>query len=411
MTDGDNVARLKPVGRGIARRHAVWFVVLLGTVSLFADMTYEGARAITGPYLAALGASATIVGIVAGAGELVGYGVRLASGFLIDRTHRYWAITFLGYVVNLGAVPLLALAGNWPVAVLLIIAERTGKAIRVPARDAMLSHATQATGRGWGFGLHEAMDQAGATIGPLIVTAVLAADEGYREGFAVLLIPAILSIAVLAAARFLYPQPRYLELEEVEFDADRLPQVYWLYLAALALIAAGYADFPLIAFHFQATGSVSPVWIPVFYSIAMASHAIAALCLGRMFDRVGAAILLPAVALSASFAIWVFLGGFYLSLVGMILWGIGMGAQETVLRAFVAEIVAPDRRGSAYGILNAIYGVAWFAGSALMGVLYDLSIPALIAFSMACEIVAVLALAWIGKRFGRASKGGSRRAS
>src|SRR5438552_7725718 len=176
---------------GLTRGTAITFVILLGVVSLFSDMTYEGARSITGPYLAVLGASATVVGIVAGFGELVGYALRLVAGYLSDRTGRYWTITLVGYVVNLLAVPLLALAGRWELAAALMIAERLGKAIRTPARDAMLSHATTKMGRGWGFGLHEAMDQTGALLGPLIGAAVLFRRDGYSTVVGVLLIPAL----------------------------------------------------------------------------------------------------------------------------------------------------------------------------------------------------------------------------
>ncbi len=189
-------------------RSAMMFVILMGVVSLLADMTHEGARSITGPFMAFLGASGTVVGFVAGFGELVGYLLRLPSGYISDRTGRYWTITVIGYLVNMLAVPLLALAGRWETAALLIVAERAGKAIRNPTRDAMLSHATLEVGRGWGFGLHEAMDQIGAMLGPLIVAAVLYFKGSYQTSFAVLLIPAILTIGVLLAARHLYPSPR-----------------------------------------------------------------------------------------------------------------------------------------------------------------------------------------------------------
>lgn len=152
---------------------ALKFIVLLGVVSLFADATYEGARSINGPYLALLGASATTVGFVAGLGELIGYSLRLVSGYMSDRIGRYWAITLFGYTLNMLAVPALALAGRWEIAAMLMIAERIGKAIRTPARDAMLSHATREIGRGKGFGLHEALDQIGAVLGPLTVAGVL----------------------------------------------------------------------------------------------------------------------------------------------------------------------------------------------------------------------------------------------
>ncbi len=145
-------------------RSAFRFVLIIGIVNLFADLTYEGARGIIGPFLGSLGASAAIVGFVAGFGELMGYGLRSVSGYFADKSHKYWFVTFTGYAINMLAVPTLALAGQWPLAAGLVVAERTGRAIRKPVVEAMLSHAGRSIGVGWVFGLNEALDQAGATI-------------------------------------------------------------------------------------------------------------------------------------------------------------------------------------------------------------------------------------------------------
>jgi MFS family permease len=373
----------------LQKASALKFVVLIGVVSLFADMTYEGARSIAGPYLAVLGASGTIVGIVAGFGELVGYGLRLISGYISDRTGRYWTVTLFGYVMNMLAVPLLALAGQWEVAAFLMIAERMGKAIRTPARDAMLSHATQQMGHGWGFGVHEALDQVGAVLGPLIVTAVLYFKGSYRTGFAVLLVPALLALSVLVAARLLYPRPRDLEAISPELETKGFPRRFWVYLVAASLIAAGYVDFPLIAYHFEKASVVSDRWIPVYYAVAMGADALAALFFGRLFDRIGLSVLIFASVISILFAPLVFLGGGSFALIGMGLWGVGMGAQESIMRAAIAEMVPANRRGAAYGIFNASYGVLWFLGSALMGILYDLSIPSLVLLSAALQLASI----------------------
>ena len=381
----------------VGRTTAIRFVVLLGVVSLFADMTYEGARSVTGPFLAVLGASGTAVGLIAGLGELIGYSLRLASGYLADRTGRYWAITLVGYGLNMIAVPLLALAGRWEIAAALMICERVGKAIRTPAHDAMLSHATHQVGHGWGFGLHEAMDQAGAVVGPLIVAAVLATGGEYRTGFAVLLVPATVTLGILLLARWLYPSPRDLEPATPIYHGRGFPLAFWLYLAAAALVAAGYADFPLIAYHFGKTSVVPAGWIPVFYAAAMGVDALAALAFGRCFDRFGLATLIVAVLCSAFFAPLVFLGGFYPALGGMALWGIGMGAQESILRAAIAGMIPRDRRGVAYGVFNSSYGLAWFAGSAAMGILYDVSLPTLIGFSVLVQLGAI-PLLWLVTR-------------
>jgi len=386
----------KSPGQGASnQRSAMMFIILMGIVSLFADMTHEGARSVTGPFMALLGANATVVGMVAGFGELVGYLLRLPAGFMADRTGRYWAVTILGYIINMAAVPLLALAGRWELAAFLIILERAGKAIRNPARDAMLSHATLKVGRGWGFGLHEAMDQIGAMLGPLIVAGVLYFKGTYQTGFAILLIPAVLTICVLLAAWRLYPHPRELERAAPELKTKGLSRVYWLYLAAMALTAAGYADFPLIGYHFQKASTVSTDWIPVFYAVAMGVDAVAALFFGRWFDRKGLSVLMVSVLISAFFAPLVFFGGFYGSLAGMALWGVGMGAQESIMRAAIAGMVSSNKRGTAYGVFNTGYGVFWFVGSALMGIFYDFSIPALVAFSMVTQFVSMALLSQV----------------
>jgi len=365
------------------------FIILLGVVSLLADMTYEGARSITGPYLAILGASGTAVGIIAGFGELIGYALRFVSGYIADKTKRYWLITIFGYAVNLLAVPLLALAGRWEIAAALMISERIGKAIRTPSRDAMLSHATKDIGRGWGFGIHEAMDQIGAMIGPLIVAAVLYAKGGYKTSFGILLIPAILALIVLSAARRLYRKPQDLEAETVPLETKGFPRVFWIYLIAVAFVAAGYVDFPLIAYHFKRLSIASDNWIPIFYAIAMGVDALAALLFGRMFDHKGVSVLIAASLVSSFFAPLVFLGNFYLALFGIALWGIGMGAQESIMRAAIANMVPMSKRGSAYGVFNAGYGLFWFLGSALMGIFYDISLPALIAFSVITQLASI----------------------
>lgn len=384
---------VQPLSKG----NAVKFVLLLGVVSLFADVTYEGARSVTGPFLQTLGANGTTVGIVAGLGELLGYGLRILSGYWADRTGRYWAFTMTGYALNLLAVPLLALAGFWQVAALLIIAERTGKAIRTPARDAMLSYATHQTGRGWGFGLHEAMDQIGAVTGPLFVAGAIFAGNGYRVAFAALFFPALLALGVLTLSRIIYPRPQDFEVSEGRLEGKGLPRRFWLYVVAMGLVAAGYADFPIIAFHLQDTSIISPSVIPLLYAMAMGIDAVAALILGRLFDRIGFLVLVLAVAGSAFFAPLVFWGGLGVIVAGVILWGVGMGAQESIMRAVVANMVPADKRAGAYGIFNMAYGVLWFAGSALIGVLYDVSLPALIVFSISAQVLSIPILLFIAK--------------
>jgi len=383
------MADLISIGRERMKSKALKFVLLIGVVSFFADFTYEGARSINGPFLAILGTSATLVGVIAGLGELLGYGLRLVSGRLSERTGEFWPITLFGYVVQMSAVPLLALSPNWQVAGLLMVVERIGKAIRNPPRDVMLSHAAKQIGYGWGFGLHEALDQCGALFGPLVVAAVLAGRRNYRTAFAVLLVPAAITLVFLVVARLLYPRPEDLDVTVPNVHAEGLPRVFWIYLSGAALVAAGFADFTLIAYHFEKASVVPDTWVPVFYSVAMAVSGVGSLLFGRLFDRVGFWILVPLTIISAASAPLVFLGGFWLALFGSALWGLGMGVHESIIPAAVATMVPQQRRPSAYGIFTAGYGVFWFIGSVIIGRLYDISVPALIIFSVVAQMVAI----------------------
>ena len=373
------------------------FVLMMGLVSLFADVAYEGARSANGSFLAVLGASGTAVGLVAGFGELVGYGFRLVSGIVSDRTKRYWALTIFGYTVNLLAVPALALAGNWPTAAALMVLERFGKSIRTPARDVMISQAGSEIGRGWAFAVHEAMDQIGAMTGPLVVSAVLWVRGDYRACYAALLLPAVLALAVLFIARTVFPHPHAMEKNREGGDGRGLTARFWWYLAAIGLVAAGTADFPLIAFHFERTQSVPRLWVPVYYSGAMGVDALAALVFGRWFDRRGVGVLMAVSLLSAFFAPLVFLGGPAVAAAGLALWAIGMGAQESVMRAALSDMLPSHKRGTAFGFWNIVYGLSWFAGSAVTGFLYDKSLPLVIIFSMAC-ILASIPVFWMLSR-------------
>ncbi len=372
-----------------ARQTAIRFIVLLGVISLLADVTYEGARSVLGPYLSDLGASAALVGVVAGGGEFLGYTLRLVSGYAADRTRRYWMLTIAGYVINLLAVPALALAGSWPLAAVLIILERAGKAIRTPSRDAMLSHATSATGHGWGFGLHEAMDQTGALLGPLVVAFVYARTHQYAEAFAILAIPALLAIATLLVAWRTYPAPHHLEVNGGELETSSLPLAFWLSLAAAGCMAAGYADFALVAFHFQHASLVPEARIPLLYAVAMGVDAVTALAWGRLYDRFRIPVLMVSALFSAAAAPLLFLGAGWTLVVGMAFWGTGMGAQQSILMAAIAEMAPAGRRGSAYGVFNTGYGVCWFAGSALLGLVYDHSLMALVAISVLLQLASI----------------------
>jgi MFS family permease len=375
------------------------FIIAFGVVSLFADMAYEGMRGISGPFLASLGASGAAVGAIAGTGELFGYLLRLGSGRLAERTRLYWPIALAGYAIQMAAVPALALAGNWWAAALFIILERTGKAVRNPAANTMMSRAGEHIGQGWAFGLHEAMDQTGAMAGPLIAALVLALHHDYRTAFLWLGVPATLTMVSVVTVRLRFPFAGHVALPDKNATpGSALSPAFWFYAVAAAFVAFGFADYPLIAFHFAKANVVSPAIVPVFYAAAMAASGLGSLLFGRWFDRSGLGVLIPGLLIGAAASPLVFFGGFALALTGVLAWGIALGVHDAIMSAAVARMVPEHARARAYGIFTAIYGVAWFAGSALLGVLYDVSIVGLVTVSVVAELAAFIPLVFALRR-------------
>ncbi len=377
------------------RRLAYRLVILFGIIAMIGDMVYEGGRSVAGPFLFTLGASAFMVAFIAGFGEFLGYAIRIATGYLADRSRQYWMFVIAGYMM-IGAIPLLVLAGSWEIAALLLIFERIGKAIRSPAKDAMLSHVTSAIGRGWGFGLHEALDQIGAILGPLLFVLALAAGGTYRGGFALLAIPFALLILVLIIAWRSMPDPAGFEEKfqrgTSEPGQETSRKQLWMYGAFTALTMAGFIVFPLLAYHFKAFSIVPDAEIPAFYAVAMAVDALAALVTGRAYDRYGPGVLVLMPVIGLVIPVVAFSPSYSAALAGSILWGASMGMQEAILRAAVADFTPPGGRGFAYGIFNTIYGGAWFAGSVVIGVLYTVNVlyAAVFMFIMQCAAVPVL---------------------
>ena len=367
------------------------FIVLMGIVSLFGDITYEGARSITGPYMAVLGASAGMVGLITGIGEFVGYALRLVSGRVVDRVKAYWSLTFIGYGLIL-SIPLLGLTIHWQIAAIFIVMERMGKGIRTPARDAILSHATKQVGRGWGFALHEALDQVGAFIGPLIFYAVFVLEGGFREGFTILWIPALATLIFLTIARLKVPSSEKFESPgglPSQKGRGKLPRIFWLYAVFTFFSVAGFAHFQIISYHFKIQSVIPDVHIPILYAIAMGVDAVAALIIGKVYDRIGltSLVFVPLLTLPIPFL------GFSLShdlaVISVVLWGSVMGVHETIMRAAIADLTPMEHRGFAYGIFNAVYGASWFLGSTVMGFLYDISVGYLFIFVAVMESISI----------------------
>jgi MFS family permease len=391
-----NTSTQQPVKSGDAHAGALRFVISIGIVSLFADCTYEGGRSIVGPYLAILGAGPIFAGVVAGLGEFLGYAVRLFAGRYVDRTRRNWQVMGAGYTLNLLAVPALALAAFAWSAGLLVFLERIGKGIRNPAKDALLSRAGRELGHGYAFGLHEFLDQLGAVTGPLLVAAVVV-YSGYRLGFAILIVPALLALFFLWRARGLEPDPAPVKSEDQRVRFDKR---YYLYMVFAVLSVLGFSHFILVSYHLQVTHRLTPALIPVLFGLAMGTDAIASIVVGRFFDRYGLKVLyaLPLLTLPtlpllflAVHPLWIWIGAG--------LWGAALGVQESTIRAGVATLTPEHLRGTAFGLFDTVFGASWFVGSVMFGALYAMSAIWLVSAGVVLQVVALPVLAWINHKF------------
>lgn len=389
---------------------AMIFIILFGIVSLFSDMTHEGASSIRGAYLSLLGASAGAIGFVSGLGELVGYSMRYVFGRLTDKTKQYWSMTIAGYILDVLAVPALALVGEhgWVAACGLLIVQRMGKAIKKPAKDTIMSFAASREGVGKSFGIQEVLDQIGAFLGPMLLYLVmLLKTEGstfkiYSTCFAVLAVPGAITIILLLATKHYFPNPEQFEPEEKEFVPFKMKKEFVFYIAGISLFAFGFIDYSLIIMHVSKTYAglgaqlaktsslVNGGTLPLLYAGAMLVDAAAALIFGLMYDKNGVRALAISTVISAPFAIFVFgMNSVPALLFGIALWGVGMGAQESILKAAVTKMVPKSSRATGYGVFECSFGVFWFLGSWLLGVLYDISIPAMIAVSVAAQLAAI----------------------
>jgi MFS family permease len=389
---------------------AMLFILLFGIVSLFSDMTHEGASSIRGAYLSLLGASAATIGFVSGLGEMIGYSMRYVFGKLTDKTKKYWPMTVTGYILDVLAVPALALLGEhgWLAACALLVIQRMGKAIKKPAKDTIMSFAASQEGVGKSFGIQELLDQIGAFLGPvLLYLVILFKTDGstfdvYSRCFAVLAIPGAITIILLLVTKHKFPNPEHFEPEPKEYIPFKMKKEFIFYIVGISLFAFGFIDYSLIIMHVsrsfaglsaglsETSSLVSSGTLPLLYAGAMLVDAVAALFFGYMYDKKGVKALVWSTVISAPFAILVFaVNSVPMVLIGIALWGVGMGAQESILKAAVTSMVPKQSRATGYGIFECSFGVFWFLGSWLLGVLYDVSIPIMVAVSVASQLAAI----------------------
>src|SRR4051812_14306003 len=320
-------------------------VVGFGVVSLAADMVYEGARSVTGPLLASLGASAVLVGLVTGVGEALALVLRLPFGTRVDRSGGYWPATIAGYALTAVCVPLLAVtpflgAAGLAVGCVLVLAERTGKAVRSPAKSTLLAHAAGPVGLGRGFGVHKALDQVGAFAGPLLVAGIAAATGALWPAMAALAVPGAASIGLLVwlrrrtgdplreQARAAGPQPRTSLLR-----ASRdLPRAFWLFAACAALTTAGLVTFGVISYHLVTAHLVPTAAVPVVYAAAMAAAAVAALIVGWLHDRWGGKTMVVLPVLVAAVPALAFADSWTFAVLGVLIWGAATGLQDSTVK-------------------------------------------------------------------------------
>lgn len=401
---------------------AMLFILLFGVVSLFSDVTHEGADSIRGVYLSLLGASAGAIGFVSGLGELIGYSMRYLFGKLTDKTRRYWPMTILGYVLDIIAVPALALVGEhgWVWACALLVVQRMGKAIKKPAKDTILSFAASQEGIGKSFGIQELLDQIGAFLGPVLLYLVMLFQtdgtvfQAYSTAFAVLAIPGAITLVLLFITKHKFPNPEHFEPDPKQYIPFRMKKEFVLYIAGISLFAFGFIDYSIVIMHVsrtysslaaglaQTTSLVSSGTLPLLYAGAMLTDAVAALIFGAVYDKKGVTALVLSTLLSAPFPILIFTGRSVPAvLAGIALWGVGMGAQESILKAAVTSMVPKASRATGYGIFECSFGVFWFLGSWLLGVLYDVSIPAMVAISVLAQLAAIPLYLWSARARGR----------
>lgn len=389
---------------------AMTFIILFGIVSLFSDMTHEGASSIRGAYLSLLGASAGTIGFISGLGEMIGYSLRYIFGKLTDKTKMYWPMTIVGYVLDIIAVPALALVSEngWIYACILLVIQRVGKAIKKPAKDTIMSFAATQEGVGKSFGIQEVLDQFGAFLGPVLLFVVMLIKkdatqyEAYKTCFAVLAIPGIITLVLLFFTRMKFPNPENFEPEPKEYVPFKMKKEFIYYIIGISLFAFGFIDYSIIIMHVsntfttlsshlqETTSFVSSGSLPLLYAGAMLVDAIAALFFGYLYDKKGVTALIISTLISAPFSIFIFFAkSEWALLIGIALWGVGMGAQESILKAAVSTMVPKASRASGYGIFECAFGIFWFLGSWLLGVMYDVSIPMMVTISVAAQLLAI----------------------
>ena len=380
----------------LLRRKAYIAVMLLGVVSMLGDIVYESGRGIAPDYLYYLGASALLVGLTSGVGELVGYGMRLISGPLADRSHAYWLFIFLGYGLIL-SIPMMGLTNSLWLVMAFVVTERLGKALRSPSRDAVVSVVSRGIGSGKAFGLHEFIDQIGAIAGPAFLGfLMLLSGNNFSFSLQSLLPFYVLMMVVLYLTYRRVGGTVEQMRKQGGSEEGSLSKSFWMYAGAVLLNTAGLLPIALILYNgskiLHASGQL---WlIPFLYVIVQLVDAPMALVSGYLYDKVGTRFLSIPFGLSVLPMVFSSLVGLPGILLACVSYGLVLGMQESIYRAAVADMVPLGRRGSAYGFFNVMLGVGTFISGAFFGVMLDSSAPLMLmfVFVVVAQVVAIILL-------------------
>ncbi|MBS7646054.1 MFS transporter [Candidatus Bathyarchaeota archaeon] len=402
----------------LSPRDAYIGILLLGAVSLMGDVVYEGSRGLVPDYLRFLGATAFIVGLIGGLGEFMGYAVRLASGYLADTTRAYWLLIFIGYGL-IASIPLLGVAATWETAIILILLERLGKALRSSPRDTLLSIISRDVGAGKAFGIHEFLDQTGAVAGPLIVTALMYYNgNSYQETFASLSMPFLMLLVALAYTHRRIGSKAVAGSEGAGGDAGKPKppgKPFYIYTSAVTLNTVGLIPAALILYKASIILQPGQRWmVPMIYLLIQGMDAPAALLSGYAYDRFGVKFLTLPFMFSMLPSFLALAGAGLPSLiVASILFGVVLGMQESIYRAAVSDYTPVSSRGTAYGIFNTAYGIGFLISGLIYGLLIDLkaSPAAALPFIISTQISAVIALLGTLRRQGEARSAAARQPS
>lgn len=388
----------------LTKKRAILLIILFGVISLLGDIIYEGARSIYGPYTKSIGMDIALVGLITGLAEFFGYFIRLMAGYLSDKSKNYWLFAILGYFLLI-SVPLMAISSVWQIVSMFIILERIGKAIRSPAKDTILSSATKHIGTGFGFAIHEALDQIGAIIGPLIFSFILYLTKkngneiiGYKNSFLFMFIPFAILMVFIILAKVKVPHPERLEIEDKNVG-EKLSKVFWLYSLFTIFTTMGFITFAIMGYFFKEKNIFTDHQIPFFYAIGMGVDAVAALIIGRTYDKVknksnnsqaGLKVLIVIPLLTILIPIFTFKANFVTAIISIMLWGIVMGCHETIMKSAIADLTHIKKRGTGYGIFNTFYGLSIFVASSLIAFLYKLSINLVISVIVIFQILSIV---------------------